>query len=484
MRGRKKMKQMKHLKRAMSLTLAATLIAGMFAMSAFADNENQEGSTGEEQTEASPSSGTAASKLHTTDYEKPLTELEVTKHVNYTHKNVVLPTQTFTVTMVPAGDDDLYTTTKDEGTGTETKEAIKVSGVPVEAGVALKTNSVTFEVGASTDTSDPTGVDIVQKFNLTQFADGTGFTKAGVYRYVVTETLPKDTEGKAVTNNGYIEYDPTKYIVDVFVRQNSSGAFVVTDIVLANEEATKPTSIKFTNKIDVQNLTISKKITTDTTEAKSGQLYEFEILIPIDGDSITLAATDKDNNGSYFQAYILDSKGNKVIDEGSGNDENKARTDSTGLVKLYVKGQNINADIDENGTKFYLKAGEKLEVAAPVSMIFSVKEKDYTSDGYTTTINYYEDGNLATTRAEGDTSTAVSFTMLSNYNITKDGKELESNVLPKGTVNTSGTDVVFTNKREIVADSGLYVDFIPYVLVMLIAVGGCVLFLSKKRRAR
>jgi hypothetical protein len=49
-------------------------------------------------------------------------------------------------------------------------------------------------------------------------------------------------------------------------------------------------------------------------------------------------------------------------------------------------------------------------------------------------------------------------------------------------VNTTSTTVTFTNKRELTTPTGISVDVIPYVLVMLIAVCGAVLFISKKRR--
>jgi hypothetical protein len=43
--------------------------------------------------------------------------------------------------------------------------------------------------------------------------------------------------------------------------------------------------------------------------------------------------------------------------------------------------------------------------------------------------------------------------------------------------------VAFTNKRTVdVPNSGISVDVIPYILVMIVAVCGGVLFISKKRR--
>jgi hypothetical protein len=443
MRGRLKMKKCK---RILSLALAATMALGVFGISASAANTTT-----------------------------PITSLTVTKHVDYNHANITLPEKKFTVTITPATGDYLKSTTKtvdEEGKPVYTLSngPAVISGQTVQTAPALKTSTHEYEIGADTDTSSEDGVDIPYEFKLNEF-ESTGYTATGIYRYVIKETLPqKEVKGDDdsvtyvdTTNDGYIEYDDTVYLLDVYVGIDDSGNFVINDIALADTEANKPESVLFTNKVSTAELTIKKKITNSTTELTNDMLYDFYLMIPEEGDTITLKALNSDENGTYFLGYIHDADGNIV------KDRNNADTTS-GAIKFYVGGKTIDADAEENGTHFQLKAGEKLVVAAPVSMIFKVKEADYSASGYTTSYTYKEVGTYVASKTLANTE---------NVNQTS----VASNIVAKGTVNTEGTTVTFTNAREITKpNTGISVDVIPYVLVMLIAVCGAVLFISKKRR--
>jgi hypothetical protein len=470
---------MKKLKRTLSLTLVAAMVLGTFGISAMATDEGtttEETPTNNEETSGSTTSASG---------KKEITSLKVTKKIECT-QNVSLPTETFTVTMVPATGSDLFVPELDkDGNAVKddqgnVKTTNKVSGVTVQSGPELADNDVTFTVNSSTNTSSPNGVTLTEDLSLA-LKTGEAFTESGIYRYVVTETIPDkattNSEGKK--SNGYVVYDTQKYTVDLYVKQDDDKNFYIYDTVLYGENATKPTNIKFTNKINTSTLTISKVLGDNTTEVKSGQLYEFKILIPVTGDTIKLddkATTTTTTEGNaeaaaennYVQAHIYNDNG-LVIDQGDKNDEEKVRTDSEGLVKLYINGETINSDIDQYGTTFYLKADEWLVVSAPVSMIFKVKEKDYSSQDYTTTYTYNEKGTYT-----------ASLTDDASYN---DGEPHDGNVLEKGTVNNQGTTVKFTNTRVIKLDTGIVLDVIPYVLILVAAAACGIVFISKKRRA-
>jgi hypothetical protein len=61
-----------------------------------------------------------------------------------------------------------------------------------------------------------------------------------------------------------------------------------------------------------------------------------------------------------------------------------------------------------------------------------------------------------------------------------------SYVTVRGTTNTTTNDVVFTNTREITVESGVNLDFLPYVLVLVgaLAVGGAWFVVHKRRTVR
>jgi hypothetical protein len=337
-------------------------------------------------------------------------------------------------------------------------------GTPIEEGLALADDTLEFSVDSTTDNADGS-VELTDKFAIDELATGLAYDHTGVYRYYVKEVLPTDENGEEITDNGYITYDDTIYTVDLYVDQDTSNDFVVTGIVLHSDKITdgsKPTSIEFENEIDVKNVLIYK--TVKGTEYNKGQLYQFAILIPEGGDTITLAAGDD----SYLSAYIY--KGStKVIDTGDGNDEKIARTDSNGLVKLFIGGKTLEDDVFTNGTTFYLKDGEHLVInGAPVSMCYVVQEKDYSSQNYTTAATYEEWGSFSTS------------TQPNNEDHISDVKS----ATVRGTVNTRTNEIRYTNTRNITVPGGVYVEYLPYAIILVAAVAlGAVYMIRRKKKS-
>jgi hypothetical protein len=52
----------------------------------------------------------------------------------------------------------------------------------------------------------------------------------------------------------------------------------------------------------------------------------------------------------------------------------------------------------------------------------------------------------------------------------------------RGTTNTDTDQIVFTNTREAGTLTGVNLDTIPYVVILLLAVAGCAAFFVGKRR--
>jgi uncharacterized membrane protein len=361
-----------------------------------------------------------------------------------------IPEETFTFTMVPATTDSI---TKDK---TDYNINDKSGNVSVEPGVALGTgkDTLTYKY-ESTDASKAVNNKVTkddQSFDLT----GVTFDHAGVYRYYITETPPEKVEP-------YITYDSTKYVVDLYVYAESDGTYAPRDMVVTQikTEGTKttvsekPQEICFENSINTKTVSITKEVVGE--EYSSDELFDFYIMIPLGGTTIYLS---KD---STIQAQIYDKDGALVNDK---------RSDDDGYVTLAVNGEIANATFDEIqtlGTHFQLKNGETLKVYAPVTMIYYVEEKDYTSEGYTQTYKYDEEGTKDSTTK------------------TKDGEaDTEHDALKTvvyGTTNTATNQVTFINTRELsTPNTGISVDLIPYVLVAVIAVCGAMLLISEKKR--
>ncbi len=378
----------------------------------------------------------------------PYTEIAVTKNVYVKEKGTSIPEKTFTITMEPATTADL---TNDDGTAKTDANSNKL-----EIGPALTTESIDFEFNSLSDTSKgyATQTDNFKFDFVVPTGSTSAFDHTGVYRYIVKEEIPSDankTTDSGNKSNGYVTYDTTEYTLDLYVNQDSTGKYVVDNYVLNNGSLEKPKGLIFDNAVNCSELTISK--TVEGTEYKQGEEYEFRILIPVGGTTITL--TDK----SKFIGKIYDANGNQV----TGRDY----MESNGDVVIKVAGSDITADMKTYGTKFTLKAGEELVIyGVPVSMVYKVQEFVDEKEGYTTTIDYTETGSFSTETAPK----------------TDTGKKTVSGDTLSGTINTSVNTVEFLNSREINTPTGLNIDFLPYALVLLVAVCGSILFIIAKKR--
>jgi hypothetical protein len=444
--------KMKKLKKIFSIALASAMALSLFAIPVSADENTEEDKS-------------TVSAVGTPD--NPAQSITVTKKLKVTTPGTLLPTEKFTFTMVPADAADLVTTTT-EGETTKTTPITDSNGTKIEVGPALKEPSmeITFNDKDSTSTGS------VEKSDTFDFDFNGSFDHTGVYRYYITESVPdlgykKDDEGKDLTDadgnkiketsNGYITYDFTKYIVDIYVNYNSKGELVAYNYTLKQDGASaKPQNVTFTNELNCATLKIMKLV--DGEEYTKDELFTFRILIPVGGTTIKL------EQGETITAKIMNDNG-EVKD---------SRTNNTGIVNIVVNGENINAKMSEFATTFQLKKDEWLQIeGAPVSMIYKVEEvvddasvnasqKSLIDEGYTTTYEYKELGDNAFTTAG---------------HLTK----VSGNV-KQGTINTDTNLLIFTNSRTVDVGTGINLDLMPYVLITLIAVCGGVLLVVRKRR--
>jgi hypothetical protein len=458
---------MKKIKRAMAMALTAAMMLGMFAMAASAtENEGQTSTNPEQNTEQNPtntdnsgnssSSGSSGKSVTQTvqDSVDPITGLDVTKAVQVT-AGVALPNEKFYIEMVPAEVEDGTVVGQSKDADGNLK-----GGTDVVSGPALANPVLEFDFGA-TDNTATGGTSQTKTFDITKFA-GEGITKPGVYRYEIFE-VNKNTNGtysQVVDPNAdktgddvktyYVENDYTTYVVDLYVNTSGNDLAVTSVSVNTKGSDVKPDSITFTNKINCANITITKKVVGDLYSPDES--FDFYILIPVEGDTITLTASDT------IQAQKVNASG-----------ENEGE-----VQELSVGGQTIDAIAATEGNKFSLKNGESLKITAPVSMIYKIVEADYSGEGYETKVTYTSLGTA-------------------NKKDPADGQELketdgEKNYVGiRGTTESNVNTVLFTNERHnSKPDTGINLDFAPYVLVLalVIVAGGALLVYKKKRTVR
>jgi hypothetical protein len=433
--------KMKRIKQILAVALASVMTVGMLSTVALA---------AEEETTTATEATTEADTTNTT---KVITSIPISKTVEVNEKGTKLPSETFQFKMVPATDDQLL----DEN-GNPVKDS---NGQVIEAGLPLKTDTIGIAFDASDNTS--TG-SFTRSGSFTLDFDGASFEHTGVYRYYLyetgskglgdTETTIYDDDGN-VKDNPYITFDTTQYIVDLYVTQDENGKFVVSSYhpTISGSDK-KPGTISFTNKIACSTLKIFKEV--KGTEYKKGELYTFRILVPVGGTSLVMAQDQK------IEARIYDTNG--LV-----NDD---RSDANGIINIIVNGDKITADMATYATEFQLKAGEYLEVTGvPVSMIYRVEEvtdtDEFKIEGYTVTYDYEETGDNTDTDTYGK-----------KYDQTYDS---ETGI--QGTINTDKNEVTFINTRKIEnPNTGISMDVVPYVLIVLAVVCGGLLLIFKKRR--
>jgi pilin isopeptide linkage protein len=307
-----------------------------------------------------------------------------------------------------------------------------LSSLPLKSGVALgddyDTVTATFDNSdytSGTDGYNLTKVDITKDlaFDFSKVA----FTGPGVYRYNVYED----------TSNAYDEIsydahdkssDTAVFTVDVYVL-DSNDTYSIQSYVIY--DGTEKLPLAFLNEWDCGNLII-KKVVTEGKGNKNAD-FSFKLTIPIEGDTIDLPET------GYINAEIYYANG------------------------TVARSQKL--EVGDDGTEFTLKSGQYLKIQSlPEGMIYTVEELNATD--YVTTI-----------KATDATGTLQEVGTAKTYNgtIKCAGSSKDENI--------ADNEVEFTNEREIVPDSGIVLNIAPYVIVLILAVGGAVVFFARKKNS-
>jgi pilin isopeptide linkage protein len=267
------------------------------------------------------------------------------------------------------------------------------------------------------------------------------FTDTGVYKYTVTETAG---------DKAYINYSNASFDVYLYVSKDSKGNFYVSFVQVKN--GTDKTPIVFKNTTNFSTIKVEKKV-TDYENANSAEQFTFWIKIPVDGPAMTL------ESDAEFTATIT--RQNKTTDSPSIDVGGASGTD---FVEADPK-NNISADDaaaanEKNGWhKFTLANGESMIISnVPIGMIYYLAEED--ASGFDT---YYQ--NVTGKTPISDDINAYE----------------EKNTTSMLTTAADGNVTRFWNIKD-TPDTGIVLDVMPYVVVVLLAAGCAVLLIAKKRR--
>jgi hypothetical protein len=360
----------------------------------------------------------------TGDGDTALTELDF-KKILVADSGTTLPVVEFSFNMVPDS----------SAKGT-------VDGYTLQPGPSLTNSTVTYAVNENSSITEDsetgwTGVVINGKFDLSGLFTT---TDTGMYRYTVSEDTSDTQKEKYQT----INYDESKtYIVDLYVKEGDIIYIQARDIGVngddKGENTLKPGTkapIIFKNSLTTISVKIKKIIEGKMANATTP--YDFQIKIPAGGDAMDL------NAGTKIKYHKEDANGQKI-----------AGSDST----FTVGGEKTD---DKGWNDFTLKANESIVLdGITAGMILDVKEDaKYASEGYTTSWVLTTNGNVPDEKTK--------FTA---------GNDTGWVTTVKGGTNT----VTFKNAKEI-ADTGIVLDIMPYVVVVLLAAGCAVLLIAKKRR--
>lgn len=319
-------------------------------------------------------------------------------------KDANIPAATFTYD-VEAGPEQNADATQNKG---RIEAGINPESVTVQDAVFIAGEGTTAGNVTAGGTIDASATDFKYAVKeITVDFSGVSFTAPGVYRYVIDDVTTNPATG--------VTCDTNQYYIDIEVQSDADGKLSIGDVGF-NNGTTKVTA--FVNTFASTSLTLQKEVTGN--QGDRNKYFEFEVKLenaPVNSIyTVTYPAADNHSSNT----------GNMTVGE-----------DGTVTKTVYLKD---DQSIVING----LTAGTQ----------YTIKETDYTTEGYTTT-------NNKNTGADADGKTTGQQTM------------------------TAADTVTFTNDKAGTVPTGILLDVAPYiVLVALVGVGIIALFATKKRRSR
>ena len=335
---------------------------------------------------------------------------------------------------ITAGDADKQIT-DDQGVSVKTKAGI-TTGLTITGSVAwTDADTVTASAAGTEDLKD-----IVISFaNVT-------FNAAGVYRYVITETVtPSDPAKAGVTDGGS---SATRYL-DVYVKDgDTAGTYVIYGYVCFEKNL---------DHIDDTNGTAS----ADAVKTKG---------------FVDASSTDATLTGDSYYTYNV-TVGKTLVNDNANINNQFPFTVTFSNTTIT---ENINLISKNNGTVTLAEIA-----AAPIN---GLESKPTIANGGTvkyvgipcgTTVNVFETNNVQTSayKAKCDDADTTAAEKLINYN---DASNTASVTTTAGETGEAKT-VTFVNTLELISPTGVALAILPFVILFTFGVGFLVAGTAKRK---
>jgi hypothetical protein len=321
----------------------------------------------------------------------------------------------------------------------------------------------------------------------------------GEYWFTMTST-PKVLDS-AVGSELYFldDSDPTTYLVKINVTVDADGSLIISQVRVYDEENNKiyddegvtrdekgndvprqdtVRNVEFMNLTNCTTLIITNHI--DGSDIAKTTEFTYYINIPIGGTTLDL------EEDAEIPATIW------KYDEDTG----ELKGQSTTLKVSGDKADMLKKDDTPEENVIKLADGEHIDIDVPEGMIFGVVQEDpttgvLTTHGYTVTDDNGNQENTTVVRGEfikvEDTSKSTGC-----YDISDDeGNDLDTayngdnnEKVHNGQVGVKNNTVDFYNYKGHEIDTGISMDVIPYVMVVMAAAALAVLMISKKKTDR
>ena len=256
---------------------------------------------------------------------------------------------------------------------------------------------------------------------VTVTPEGT-YTKPGVYYYDFHEV---------VGSTAGVNYNNDSFRVGVTV-EKQGGALTPVHITLIDKSEKNKKADNIQNSYSAGKLTFTKKVTGNMGDTDK----QFTVKV-----SLTAPAISDTNTTKKTVSSVISVVGNDKAESSEMGSINPADWTGGTVEKTYTV---------KDGTSITL-------TNIPEGVSCLVKENDYSGEGYTTT--YLLNGS--------------------------DNELTDANLEAKKMGNAGSIAVTITNTNETTIDAGVFTTNLPYILILLAAVAGAVVFVvvSRKRRA-
>ncbi|MCL2654190.1 MAG: hypothetical protein FWD65_00585 [Coriobacteriia bacterium] len=320
--------------------------------------------------------------------------------------------------------------------------------------------------------------------------DGVTFPHAGIYVYDITEDATNSTTFVAGSGQEMV-YSPASYKLYVFVANDGIGGLyvrAVSDVVTTVDNSDQTADFKvdptpgeqgmvFTNtymhthlgSITNPNLAVSKKVTGSYADMTLYFPYTMTVKAPDvsydpDGDlppsSVTASPVPFTATAPTYKAYILNAAGEIILDPTPNSVTGTGVTVSTttGLITV-TSGEEFT---------YSLQHGQKLVfIDTPVGATFDVKELGTPS--YVPAVDVLGNDAAGTYTSPADHHTAAAGVALDT------GAYLVSESVNKAD---------YTNNLPDITPTGLLINNLPYIGLIVLAVGAVVVYVVTKSRKR